>query len=297
MPILLGFIICLYPKITSPIALLLGITISLVFGNPYLARAKKLTKPLLAWAIIGLGAGVNLGVVVKAGTSGIVFTFLSLTATLIVGHLIGKWLKTDSETSTLLNVGTAICGGSAIVAVSNAIQAKDNSTSIALAVVFILNAIALLIFPTLGHHFRLSEDQFGHWAALAIHDTSSVVGASMQFGTHALEVGTTVKLVRALWIIPVTLLFAKIFNRSAKIQFPFFILGFVFTSALVTYFEFLQPIGNQVEWIARRALVIALYLIGSGLTMASIRAVGAKAIAQGILLWILVMVGSFFAVT
>ncbi len=277
-------------------ALLLGITISLVLGNPYLSQTKKLTKPLLAWAIIGLGTGVNLDVVIKAGTSGVIFTFLSLTATLVVGHFLGKWLRTDLETSTLLNVGTAICGGSAIVAVSNAIQAKDNSTSIALAVVFILNAISLLVFPALGHHFRLTEEQFGQWAALAIHDTSSVVGASMQFGAHALEVGTTVKLVRALWIIPVTLIFAKIFNRGTKIQFPFFILGFVFTSAMVTYFESLQPLGSQIEWVARRALVIALYLIGSGLTMVSIRSVGAKAITQGLLLWVMVIVGSFFAV-
>lgn len=287
-----GLLACLVPQVTSAMGLILGVGIALLVGNPFIDRTRKMTKPLLAWSIIGLGAGVNLAVVLSAGLNGIVFTLISLTAALMVGHWIGRLLKNDAETSILINVGTAICGGSAIAAVSSAINAKNESISVSMGIVFILNAVALLIFPTIGQWFHLSESQFGLWAALAIHDTSSVVGASMQFGPHALEVGTTVKLVRALWIIPVTLLFAKIYakkdgaQKSAPSQKPWFIGGFVMMSALVTWAPALQPAGHQVEWIARRALVLTLFLIGSGLTISTLKKVGFKSIVHGVTLWL-----------
>ena len=291
----LGFFAALLPVTTSAMALLLGVFLALVVGNPYIAKTRKLTRPMLAWSIVGLGAGVNLLVVLKAGLDGIFFTLLSLTATLLVGMYLGRWLKINRETSVLLNVGTAICGGSAIAAVSSAIRAKDESTAVALGIVFILNALGLLIFPSLGHWFQLSQHQFGMWSALAIHDTSSVVGAAMQYGPQALEVGTTVKLVRALWIIPVSILFAKYFRKETgasevkqATQYPWFIGGFLLMSALVTWVEVLQPLGHQIEWLAKRALVATIFLIGSGLTLATLQKVGIKALVHGVVLWILV---------
>lgn len=289
------FLISLHPAISSGIALLMGVVLALVVGNPYLAKTRKLTKPMLAYSIVGLGAGINLLLVLKAGLDGIAFTLVSLSLTLFVGLWIGRLFKTSREMSALINVGTAICGGSAIAAVSSVIRAKDESTSVSLGVVFILNAIALFIFPPLGHLFGLSENQFGIWGALAIHDTSSVVGATMQYGSHALEIGTTVKLVRALWIIPVSLLFARFFvhetepqTPQAKPVFPWFIFGFVAMSALVTYFTDLQPLGHQVEWLARRTLVATLFLIGSGLTLATLKKVGMKTLLHGVTLWLIV---------
>lgn len=291
----LGFLISLYPGASSAFALLLGVAIALAFGNPYITQTRKLAKPMLAWSIMGLGAGVNLLVVLKTGFDGIAFTMVSLSLTLLIGTMFGRWLKIDRETSALINVGTAICGGSAIAAVSSSIRAKDESTTVALGVVFILNAVGLIIFPPLGHFFNLTEQQFGLWGALAIHDTSSVIGATLQYGAHALEVGTTVKLVRALWIIPIAILFAKFFHKEdvdtekkVPAQYPWFIGGFVLMSAIVTWLPQLQTIGHQVEWVAKRALVATLFLIGSGLTLATLKKVGMKALVQGVALWIIV---------
>lgn len=297
----LGFFLSLHPAISSGWALLMGVVLALTLGNPYLPQTRKLTKPMLAWSIVGLGAGVNLAMVLRAGYEGLLFTFVSLSVTLLAGYWVGKLFKTSREMSALINVGTAICGGSAIAAVSSVIRAKDESISVALGVVFILNAIALFIFPGFGHFFGLSQEQFGLWGALAIHDTSSVVGATLQFGQQALEVGTTVKLVRALWIIPVSLLFARFFvqaeeqgtqNKAGSPPIPWFIGGFVLMSALVTGFEFLQPYGHQLEWLAKRFLVGTLYLIGSGLTIATLKKVGLKTLLHGVSLWVLVATSS-----
>ena len=271
----------------------MGVLLAMIVGNPYIGKTRKLTKPMLAWSIVGLGAGINLTMVLKAGIEGFFFTFISLAATLLAGFWIGKLFKTSREMSALINVGTAICGGSAIAAVSSAIRAKDETISVSLGVVFILNAVALFIFPFIGHLAGFTQDQFGLWAALAIHDTSSVVGAAMQYGERALEVGTTVKLVRALWIIPVTLLFAKFFDRSEDKsslprQYPWFIGGFVLMSAIVTSFESLQPYGHQLEWLAKRTLVATLFLIGSGLTLEALKKVGLKTFLHGVTLWILI---------
>ncbi len=296
----LGFLISLHPFVSSAVALAMGVFISLLFGNPYISQTRKFSKKFLAYSIVGLGAGVNLMLVLKTGLNGILFTFFSLSLTLLIGYFMARCFKLDRETSTLINVGTAICGGSAIAAVSTAIRAKDESISIALGIVFILNAVALFVFPQLGHLLGLSENQFGLWSALAIHDTSSVVGASMQYGPHALEIATTVKLVRALWIIPVTLFFTKLFSKKTdqkkSVQYPWFIGGFVLVSAIVTFFPELQNFGHQIEWIAKRFLVATLFLIGTGLTLESLKKVGAPALFHGVCLWVLVATGSLFAI-
>lgn len=300
----LGFLISLFPIVSSATALLLGIVLALIFGNPHLDRTRKLTRPLLAWSIVGLGAGVNLLIVLKVGYQGIFTTLAFLASTILIGTFLGRLLKIDRETSALINVGTAICGGSAIAAVSTGINAKHESTSVALGVVFILNAVGLVIFPSIGHWFGLSQEQFGLWGAIAIHDTSSVVGATMQFGAKALEIGTTVKLVRALWIIPVTILFVKFFalkkndaEKKAKPQYPWFIAGFILMSALMTSFDILKPAGNHIEWIAKRMLVATLFLIGSGLTLTTLKKVGFQAIVHGITLWIIVATVGLIFVT
>lgn len=299
-----GFLLSLFPIMSSGSALFLGVIIALVVGNPHIEKTRRMTKPMLAWSIVGLGAGVNLFMVLKAGFDGIAFTLISLSATLFLGYWVGKLFKTSREMSALINVGTAICGGSAIAAVSSVIRAKDESISISLGVVFILNAIALLIFPQMGHFFGLTQEQFGLWGALAIHDTSSVVGATMQYGERALEIGTTVKLVRAMWIIPVSLLFAKFFvkdeqsthQKTMPRQHPWFIGGFVAMSALVTVFEVLQPMGHQIEWLAKRALVATLFLIGSGLTLGTLQKVGLKTLLHGVFLWIIVASASLLVI-
>ncbi len=288
----LGFLISLLPQVSSAIALLMGAAITLVFGNPWLAETKKYTRPLLSASIVGLGAGMNLLVVAKVGINGIGYTLVGLSATLLVGWLLGKLLKTSRDLSLLINVGTAICGGSAIAAVSSTIRARSVDTTIALSIVFLLNAVALLIFPSIGHYFSLTQEQFGLWSALAIHDTSSVVGATLQYGEKALEVGTTVKLVRALWIIPVTLMIGRFFrsseNKGSSPKFPLFILGFLAVSALVTWIPELTDAAKWIEFLSKRVLVATLFLIGAGLTRAALKEVGPKPLAQGILLWLIV---------
>ncbi len=290
------------PFMSSAWSLLLGVTLALTCGNPYLARTRKFVRPLLSFSIIALGAGMNLMVVARAGISGFTFTVVSLLFTLILGWWVGRLLKTGQDTSTLINVGTAICGGSAIAAISSAIDADDNDTSVAFGIVFILNACALFIFPPIGHALNLTEAQFGLWSALAIHDTSSVVGASMQYGPHALQIGTTVKLVRALWIIPMTLVFSKIHAMRlkqavvAKKKYPWFILGFLAAAALVTWLPQLQSAGHQIEGVGRHLLVITLFLIGTGLTRSTLKTVGLRSLAHGVILWVCVGAGSLLAI-
>lgn len=285
-------ILCLTPYVSSALALISGIIIAVVWGNPFLSRTKKLTSTLLSWSVVGLGAGMNLAVVGLVGVQGIGYTIIGIACTLTLGFLLGRWMHVDRNTSALVSVGTAICGGSAIAAVGPTIQAKSHEMSVALGIVFMLNALALFIFPLIGEHFQLTQHQFGLWAALAIHDTSSVVGASMHYGPEALEIGTTVKLARALWIVPVTLLFGFIFARGMKTQStekpkrPWFILGFLLMAAFVTWVPALQPTGQFINSIAKRVLVLTLFLIGTNLTKEALRQVGLKPLFQGVLLWI-----------
>lgn len=295
-------VVCLTPYVSSAVALILGIVLAVVFGNPYIAKTRKLTSTLLSLSVMGLGAGMDLGVVGKVGLAGVGYTVVGISTTLFLGFLIGKLLKTERDTSILISVGTAICGGSAIAAVAPTIRAKHHEISIALGTVFLLNALALFIFPPIGHALNLSETQFGLWSALAIHDTSSVVGSTLQYGPHALEVGTTVKLARALWIVPVTFFFGYLFARgqknvgAEKPKRPWFILGFLIAAALVTWIPELRQPGQIVNEIAKRVLVLTLFLIGTNLTKETIRSVGIKPLLQGVSLWVVVASGTLGAI-
>jgi uncharacterized integral membrane protein (TIGR00698 family) len=275
------------------IALLAGIALALGFGQPAPPQVKTWTSYVLQWGVIGLGAGMNLQVVLRVGASGALLTAVSLALTLAAGKLIGRLLRVPADTSLLLTVGTAICGGSAIAAVASVTRPKAHETSIALAVVFLLNGLALVIFPPLGHAAGLSQESFGRWAALAIHDTSSVVGAGLAYGPTALSVATTTKLARALWIVPLTLGIALLRQRQSPaglkgVKWPWFIAGFLAAAAMFTWLPWLAPAKALVGVAARRLLVLALYLIGLSLSRDALRSVGLRPLAQGVLLWVVV---------
>jgi len=294
---------CLTPFLSAGLALLLGVAVAIFFGNPFAVQTRKLTHQLLSLAVIGLGAGMNLMVVAKVGFQGIGYTIIGIAAAFIFGTLLGKMLGTEKDTSFLITVGTAICGGSAIAAVAPVLKAKNHEVSVALGIVFLLNACALFIFPFVGHSLHLTEGQFGVWSALAIHDTSSVVGATLQYGAHALEVGTTVKLARALWIVPITFATGMMVARQGKQgagtekpKRPWFILGFLMMAALMTWVPDLKPAGHIVEAVAKRMLILTLFLIGTNLTKETLKAVGFKPFIQGICLWILMASGTLLAI-
>ncbi len=284
---------CLFPVVSPAMALFAGIILALTISNPY--PVQKYTSPLLMWSVIGLGAGMNLEIVAKVGIQGIGYTAYSIAAVFCLGFILQKFFKVEDEVGLLITVGTAICGGSAIAAVTPVIKAKPHSVSVALGTVFILNALALLIFPGIGHLFMLSEKSFGLWSALAIHDTSSVVGATIAYGKEAAEVGTTVKLARALWIVPVTLAISAWKNSGKKTDFsktkkPWFILGFLIMAAVVTWVPSLKPAGQFVEIIARRGLVLTLFLIGLGLSRKTLKEVGWRPLLMGFVLLVIVAV-------
>ena len=284
-------------------ALALGLLLTLAFDNPYVAQIKNLTHRLLAISIIGLGAGLNLGVIGQVGLQGIGYTVIGIICAALVGTLLGQFLKTEKDTSLLITVGTAICGGSAIAAVAPVINAKHHEVSVSLGIVFMLNATALVLFPWIGHQFMLDQNQFGLWSALAIHDTSSVVGATLQYGPEALAIGTTVKLARAIWIIPVAMIIGFIRSKTQKaavqkqkLKKPWFILGFIIAAALVTWVPPLAPLGHDIESIAKKLMVLTLFLIGSSLNRETIKSVGIKPLIQGFLLWVTMAGGSLAAV-
>jgi uncharacterized integral membrane protein (TIGR00698 family) len=252
---------------------------------------------------MGLGAGMNLHVIGQVGLQGMGYTMIGIFSAVVIGTLLGKILKVEKDTSLLITIGTAICGGSAIAAVAPVIRAKHHEVSVSLGTVFMLNAAALFLFPWVGHLLQLSETQFGLWSALAIHDTSSVVGATLQYGAHALEVGTTVKLARALWIIPVAMMIGFIRSKkenseikSEKAKRPWFILGFIIAAALVTWIPALVPLGHNIESVAKKLMVLTLFLIGSSLTRETIKSVGIRPFVQGILLWVVMATGSLTAI-
>ena len=298
-------LLCLTPYFSSAWALFSGVVLAITLGNPYSEMTKKWTHRLLSWSVVGLGAGMNLLVVAHVGMQGIGYTILGIVSTLILGAIVGRLLKVQENTSLLITVGTAICGGSAIAAVSPVIKAKHHEVSVALGTVFLLNAAALFLFPWLGHYFNLTESQFGLWSALAIHDTSSVVGSTLQFGPHALEVGTTVKLARALWIVPISFGIGILWARrnksedagaAGKAKKPWFILGFLAMAALVTWVPQMKTPGHYVDLVAKKTLVLTLFFIGANLTRETIRSVGVKPFLQGVLLWILAASGTLAAI-
>lgn len=282
-------VLCLFSVISPPIALLLGVLVVNVFGNPFVAFNNKAITFLLQFSVVGLGFGMNAASAISAGKEGFLLTIFSIFSTLIFGTLLGKWLITDKKTSHLISCGTAICGGSAIAAISPVIKSNENQTSIALGVIFILNSIALFVFPFIGHQLDLSQREFGLWCAIAIHDTSSVVGAANKYGAEALQIATTVKLARALWIIPISVFTAVLFkNKNSKIKIPYFIGLFIVAMLFNTYVPATAIIAPAVVSIAKIGLTITLFLIGTTLNVNTLKSVGVKPLLQGVFLWIFI---------
>ena len=277
--------------VTPPLALFLGLAFALICGQAHPKFNKKTSKYLLQYSVVGLGFGMNLDSALASGKEGMEFTIISVIGTLLIGWFIGrKVLKVDRNTSYLISSGTAICGGSAIAAVGPVVKANDREMSVALATIFILNAIALFIFPVIGHALGMSQHEFGTWAAIAIHDTSSVVGAGAAYGEEALKVATTIKLTRALWIIPMAFATSFIFkSKGQKISIPWFIFFFVLAMIVNTYLLGSVPeLGSAINGLARKTLTITMFFIGASLSMDVVRSVGLKPLIQGILLWIVI---------
>lgn len=290
--------------ISAPIALFLGLMFAIVFGIPYPKFNKKFSKYLLQASVVGLGFGMNLQQSLKSGADGMLFTIISVIGVMVIGVLLGRWMKINEKASYLISAGTAICGGSAIAAVGGVMKANEKNMAVSLGVIFILNAVALFIFPPLGHLFGMSQAQFGTWAAIAIHDTSSVVGAGAAYGAEACDLATLIKCTRALWIIPLAFFTMWYFRKSikggegkAKVSIPWFILLFVVAMVINTY----TP--DSLTWLkdglypglvaaAKQALVAVLFAIGASLSLKVIREVGAKPLIQAVVLWVVIGVSS-----
>ena len=289
---------CLTKWATTPIALALGLALALTIGQPLpRSTTSRATKLLLQASVVGLGFGANLHAVLDAGRDGLLFTIATIAGTLLLGFLLGRALKIERTTAHLISSGTAICGGSAIAAVGPVLGATDEEMSVSLGTVFILNAIALFIFPPIGRALAMSQHQFGIWAAIAIHDTSSVVGAAQRFGFEAQKIATTVKLTRALWIVPLTLATAAAFRkRSARIAIPWFIGFYVIASVILTYALLPAWLCADLVKIAQVGLKITLFLIGAGLSRSAIAAVGARPLILGVMLWIAISLASLWSV-
>lgn len=283
--------------LTASVALAVGLAIGLTAGNPWPAASSRVAKQLLQVAVIGLGFGVSLIDVWEAGRTGILVSIIGIGATLLLGRALGRVLEVPENTSVLITFGTAICGGSAIAAMAPVLNADDEEIGAALATVFTLNAVALFAFPPLGALMRLSEEQFGYWAALAIHDTSSVVAAGSVYGTTALAIATTVKLARAAWIAPITLAAAWVRKAKGRVRVPWFILGFIFAAAVRASLPELEELWLFGAAAAKRLLVVTLLLIGTGMTRAVLSRVGFRPLVHGIVLWVVVAVGTLLLVT
>lgn len=290
----IAFLSCFSGFISPPVALTIGIFFGLIISNPLPLESRKASQWLLQGSVVALGFGMNLHEVLKAGRSGFIYTAIGIAFALSVGLALGRLFQVRGNSSYLITAGTAICGGSAIAAIAPILHADEEEMAVSLGTVFVLNSVALLIFPPLGHLLGLSQTQFGLWAALAIHDTSSVVGAASRFGAQALIIGTTVKLARALWIVPLALATAAIKRSKSKILFPWFILFFCFAAILNTYLPQLASASKLLFQLGRLGLTATLFLIGSGISGPILRRVGWRPLAQGILLWIIVGLTSLY---
>lgn len=301
--ILLIFFICPFDKLfgwtfCSPaLALFTGLVFAFIFGIPFPKFNKKCSKYLLQISVVGLGFGMNFEESLQAGKDGMLFTIVSVVVVMVMAVLLGRYLKIDRKTSYLIGSGTAICGGSAIAAIGPVVKADENQMAVSLGTIFMFNAIALFIFPPIGHFFNLTDQQFGTWAAIAIHDTSSVVGAGAAYGNRALEIATLIKLTRALWIIPLAIFTTFYFKqKSGKISIPWFIFFFILAMLVNSYAGLPAQIGEWCVWLAKKGMVVTLFLIGSSLSIGVIKQVGYKPILQGLLLWIIIGVGSLMAI-
>ncbi len=290
-------VFCLTPWASPPIALALGLALAQTLGNPFAKQTKSLTAKLLQFSVIGLGFGMNAHAAVQAGREGLLFTVVSIFGTLVLGYFVGKWLGLGRHVVHLISCGTAICGGSAIAAVGPVLRAKDEEMSVALGTVFVLNAVALFAFPPIGRALAMTQNQFGLWCAIAIHDTSSVVGAAAAYGNQALEVATTVKLARALWIIPVSIGTALIFKqKGVKIKIPYFIFGFIVAMLANTFVPAAKPLGPVMVQLAKIGLTVTLFFIGAGLSAAVVKSVGVRPYVLGALLWVVISTVSLYVI-
>lgn len=302
-------LICGVTVISAPVALFIGLVFALCFGIPFPKFNKKLSKYLLQASVVGLGFGMNLEKSLQSGAEGMIFTIVSVVVVMVVGVILGKYIRIDSKISYLISSGTAICGGSAIAAVGGVLNAKENEMAVSLGVIFILNAIALFIFPPMGHALGLSQQQFGTWAAIAIHDTSSVVGAGAIYGNEACDLATLIKCTRALWIIPLAFftmwfvtknssLASSDDGKKGKVSIPWFIFLFVLAMIFNTYVgtESLRPVYDGLVVIAKQCLIAVLFAIGAGLSIKVIKQVGVKPLLQAVILWVVIGVGSLAAI-
>lgn len=291
--------------LSPPIALTAGILFGLTFKHPYISESRGIARTLLQSSVVALGFGMNLHEVLNAGRSGFIYTALGISFALLVGLALGKLLRVRGNSSFLITTGTAICGGSAIAAIGPILRADEEEIAVSLGTIFILNSVALLIFPPIGNALHLSQSQFGLWAALAIHDTSSVVGAATKYGPQALVIGTTVKLARALWIVPLALATAAIKHKrsektsesgdtGARVQFPWFILFFILAAVVNTYVRTLGHITPSLFTLGRLGLTATLFLIGSGISRATLKTVGWRPLLLGVLLWLVVGFSSLY---
>ncbi len=279
--------------ISAPIALLCGLVFAFIFKNPCPKFNKKTSKYLLQVAVVLLGFNMNLHESLKSGAEGMMFTVVSVVGVMALGVLIGYWMHINRKTSYLISSGTAICGGSAIAAVGPVLKANENEMAVSLGVIFILNSIALFIFPPIGHMLEMTQEQFGTWAAIAIHDTSSVVGAGEVYGEVALQTATLIKLTRALWIIPLAFVTMFIFrDRTGKISIPWFIFIFVLAMIVNTYVALPEALTSTLVWIARRGMVVTLFLIGASLSLGTIKQVGVKPLLLALALWVVISLTS-----
>lgn len=282
--------------LSPALALATGVVYAFVFPHPYAAEARRFSKLLLQAAVVAFGFGMNLGQVLRTGRSGFVYTALGISAALVLGWALGRIIRVGSVSAFLITVGTAICGGSAIAAVGPLANATDEEMATSLGTVFVLNGIALLLFPLIGWGLRMSETQFGLWAALAIHDTSSVVGATAKYGSVALAVGTTVKLARALWIVPVSLLTAMFMKSKVRTEWPWFILYFCLAALANTYLPVFGPEYAVIRKLGSVALAVTLFLIGTGISKEALRQVGWRTLVLGVSLWAVVACGSLMLI-
>ncbi len=289
-------ILCLCPFIEPPIALLAGFILSFTIGHPFLKYNGKATKILLQASVVGLGFGMNIYDAAAVGKEGLIFTVSSIALTLIFGLLLGKLFNISKKTSILVSSGTAICGGSAIAAMVPIIDAKEDETSVSMGVIFVLNSVALFLFPVIGHLLSMSQEQFGLWSAIAIHDTSSVVGAAHKYGEEALKIATTVKLERALWIIPLSFVTALLY-RKGKVSIPYFIFLYVLAMVVNTFVPVIHTnVSPAIVMVAKRGLTLTLFLIGAGLSKKALKNIGVKPLLQGVILWVFISVMSLLVI-
>ncbi|MTI32531.1 YeiH family protein [Xanthovirga aplysinae] len=295
-------ILCLTPFIDTALGLILGLIIAQTIGHPFSDLNHKATQWLLKISVVGLGFGMNLHHAIEVGQEGLLFTAFSIAVTLLVGIFIGKRLGVDQKTSFLIASGTAICGGSAIAAVSPLIKANGREISMALGAIFILNSIALFTFPLIGHLLQLDQNQFGLFSAIAIHDTSSVVGAAAKYGQEALQTATTVKLERALWIIPLSLVTTILTKgERRKVKIPYFIVFFILAMCISTFLPEYSFVYSGITSISKQGLALTLFLIGAGLNFKTVKSVGPKPLLQAVLLWLVIgglalgMIYTFFS--